>query len=117
MVEPDRYDENGVPAMTRDCWNALLETDWGELLQEEFERPSWAQLQAFVDGERARFNVYPPCDEVFRAMSLTSYAKTKVVIVGQDPYHRAGRADGLCFSVPCGVDRPQSLRNIHRELI
>lgn len=102
--------------MTLDWWNALLETDWEKLLQEELEKPSWARLQTFVDGERARFNVYPPCDDVFRAMSLTSYADTKVVIVGQDPYHRAGLAHGLCFSVPCGVGRPQSLRNIHREL-
>jgi uracil DNA glycosylase len=60
--------------------------------------------------------VYPPCDKVFAAVALTSYADKKVVILGQDPYHGAGQAHGLAFSVRRGVVKPPSLRNIHGEL-
>ncbi len=96
--------------------NPLLRTDWGSLLHEEFEKPYWSDLQAFVAAERSRYSVYPPHDEVFTALQLTPYAETKVVILGQDPYHGAGQAHGLCFSVPFDVPVPPSLRNIHREL-
>lgn len=96
--------------------NPLRETDWGELLSSEFTEQYWADLQARIEGERSYFPVYPPPDEVFRALKLTRCDQTKVVIVGQDPYHAAGQADGLCFSVPRGVRRPPSLVNIHKEL-
>ncbi len=102
--------------LLRTDWNPLLRTDWNPLLRQEFENPYWADLRAFVVAERSRYSVYPPHDEVFTALHLTPYAETKVVILGQDPYHGAGQAHGLCFSVRCGVRVPPSLVNIHREL-
>jgi uracil-DNA glycosylase len=98
-------------------WNPLLETDWGPLLRWEFNEQYWLDLQTFVRGERAQYNVYPPHDDVFTAFRLTGYADTQVVILGQDPYHGSGQAHGLCFSVRRGVPVPPSLRNIHRELL
>lgn len=82
----------------------------------EFERDYWAQLQHFVATERAEHTVYPDPDQVFRALHLTPYAKTKVLILGQDPYHGPGQANGLAFSVANGVKIPPSLQNIHKEL-
>jgi uracil-DNA glycosylase len=86
------------------------------LLADEFAQPYWAGLVAFVEKERSLLPVYPPANQVFRALELTSCARTKVVIIGQDPYHGPGQAQGLCLSVPYGVDPPPSLVNIHREL-
>jgi uracil-DNA glycosylase len=97
-------------------WGSLRGTDWNRLLSQEFKKPYWAQLQAFVEEERSHYNVYPPPGLVFAALHLTQCAKTKVVIVGQDPYAGAGQAQGLCFSVPAGVRVPPSLANIFREL-
>lgn len=91
-------------------------TDWNPLLHDEFVKPYWAELQRFVDAERARHPVYPPHDLVFAALHRTPHAETKVVILGQDPYHGRGQAHGLCFSVPDGVAKPPSLRNILIEL-
>ena len=71
---------------------------------------------AFVAHERSTHPVYPPHDEVFAALHLTPYADTRVVILGQDPYHGPGQAHGLCFSVRHGVRVPPSLANIYREL-
>lgn len=96
--------------------NPLCGTDWGRLLKDEFAQPYWDKLMAFVEEQRSRFPVYPPADDIFRALELSWCEQTKVVIVGQDPYHRPGQAHGLCFSVPCGVRRPRSLVNIHKEL-
>jgi hypothetical protein len=95
-------------------WDPLRGTDWSRLLRQEFEKPYWAKLQDFVEEERSRHDVYPPDDEVFAALHLTPCAKTKVVIVGQDPYPGAGRAHGLCFSIRRGVQVPRSLANIFR---
>lgn len=91
-------------------------TDWNPVLRAELAKPYWAQLQTFVAGERARHPVYPPNDEVFAALHLTRYADTRVVILGQDPYHGPGQANGLCFSVRDGVRLPPSLVNIYAEL-
>ena len=93
-----------------------MPTDWNPLLRDEFARDYWASLQSFVADERRLHDVYPPHDEVFNALHLTPYADTRVVILGQDPYHGAGQAHGLCFSVRRGVSIPPSLRNIHKEL-
>ncbi len=70
----------------------------------------------YVAEQRSHHPVYPPGDQVFAALHLTSYANTRVLILGQDPYHGAGQAHGLCFSVPTGVAIPPSLSNIHQEL-
>lgn len=93
-----------------------MRTDWNPLLREELSQPYFADLQTFVQGERERFRVYPPENEVFAALHETPYRATKVVILGQDPYHGAGQAHGLCFSVRSGVRVPPSLQNIFKEL-
>jgi uracil-DNA glycosylase len=93
-----------------------MKTDWNPVLRGEFEKPYWQQLQAFVRDERARATVFPPAADVFRALHLTPLAETKVLILGQDPYHGVGQAHGLCFSVQPGVAPPPSLVNIHKEL-
>ncbi|MGD9998684.1 MAG: uracil-DNA glycosylase [Ilumatobacteraceae bacterium] len=94
----------------------MATTDWNPLLRGEFAKPYWQQLQQFVADERQRRPVYPAADEVFQALHLTSFADTRVVILGQDPYHGTGQAHGLCFSVRHGVQPPPSLVNIFREL-
>lgn len=93
-----------------------MTTDWNPLLRAEFTEPYWSSLQQFVVDERARGPVYPPHDQVFAALHLTPYADTRVMILGQDPYHGPGQAHGLAFSVRPGVRIPPSLGNIHREL-
>ncbi len=96
--------------------NPLLGADWQALLRQEFTKPYMVNLDAYVADERSRFAVYPRDEEVFWAFHLTPHADTKVVILGQDPYHGAGQAHGLAFSVPCSVAKPPSLKNIHEEL-
>ncbi len=93
-----------------------MTTDWNPILRGEFDKPYWNELQQFVAADRRRTTVYPPHDEVFAALHLTSYASTRVMILGQDPYHGAGQAHGLCFSVRRDVRVPPSLVNIHQEL-
>jgi uracil-DNA glycosylase len=94
----------------------LMNTDWNPLLREEFTKPYWTELQAFVAGERAQHSVYPPQDEVFAALHLTPYTNIRVMVLGQDPYHGAGQAHGLAFSVRHGVRVPPSLQNVYKEL-
>ena len=94
----------------------MAATDWNPLLRGEFDKPYWSELQTFVATERQQHTVHPPHDEVFAALHLTAYADTKVLILGQDPYHGVGQAHGLCFSVRPGVRIPPSLQNIHNEL-
>lgn len=94
----------------------LQKSDWDATLRSEFDSAYWSQLQAFVADERTRYSVFPPPDEVFNALHATPLDNTKVVIVGQDPYHQEGQAHGLCFSVRRGVRVPPSLRNIFKEL-
>jgi len=91
-------------------------TDWNPLLREEFAKPYWAALMDFVKAERSQHLVFPPHEDVFAALHLTPYADTRVVILGQDPYHGPGQAHGLCFSVQRGVKTPPSLRNMFKEL-
>ncbi len=91
-------------------------TDWNPVLRGEFAKPYWQQLQRFVADQRVRHTVFPPEPEVFAALHLTPYADTRVVILGQDPYHGPNQAHGLCFSVRRGVSTPPSLANIYKEL-
>jgi uracil-DNA glycosylase len=102
-------------------WNPLQETDWNSLLEEESEKEYWACLRECIEQERSCYpdRVYPPADKVFGALRLTQCGETRVAIVGQDPYHSHGLADGLAFSVPRHVRKqqlPPSLRNILRAL-
>jgi len=93
-----------------------MTTDWNPLLRAEFDKPYWSTLQTFVTEERRNHTVYPSQGNVFAALHHTSYADTKVLILGQDPYHGPNQAHGLCFSVQHGVESPPSLVNIHKEL-
>jgi uracil-DNA glycosylase len=93
-----------------------LEKSWHEKLKNEITEPYIADLKAFLEKERAQFSIYPPEPLVFHAFTHTPYDQVKVVIVGQDPYHGAGQAHGLSFSVLPGVTPPPSLKNIFKEL-
>jgi uracil-DNA glycosylase len=93
-----------------------MTTDWNPLLRGEFDQPYWVQLQSFVEDERRHHTVYPAREDTFAALHHTSYADTRVVILGQDPYHGPRQAHGLCFSVQHGIDTPPSLVNIFKEL-
>lgn len=90
--------------------------DWDIMLQDEFDRPYFKQLENFLTEERARYEIYPPQEDVFNALRYSSFQDTKVVILGQDPYHEPGQAHGLCFSVNKGVTIPPSLVNIYKEI-
>lgn len=90
---------------------------WLEIIGEEFGRPYMAQLQKFLDSERARgAAVYPEADRIFHALNCTPFDNVKVVVIGQDPYHGEGQAHGLCFSVQDGIRLPPSLLNIYKEI-
>ncbi len=94
-----------------------LEKTWFEKLKEEIQKPYIHELKKFLGSEReAGKVVYPPEQLVFNAFSQTPYEKVKVVIMGQDPYHGAGQAHGLSFSVPPGITPPPSLKNIYKEI-
>ena len=93
-----------------------MATDWNPLLRDQFDEPYWTELQSFVADERQRHTVYPPHHEVFAALHATPHADTRVMILGQDPYHGPDQAHGLCFSVRRGVRVPPSLANIHKEV-
>ena len=90
--------------------------DWDIMLQDEFDRPYFKRLENFLTEERARYEIYPPQGDVFNALRYSSFQDTKVVILGQDPYHEPGQAHGLCFSVNKGVTIPPSLVNIYKEI-
>ena len=94
-----------------------IEQSWKAALQDEFEKPYFAQLAQYLHSEKAAGRViYPPGSLIFRAFDLTPLNEVKVVILGQDPYHGPGQAMGLSFSVPDGVPAPPSLRNIFKEI-
>lgn len=90
--------------------------DWDELLCEEFRKDYYKSLREFLKTEYFTKTVYPPMNDIFNALKYTSRKDTKVVILGQDPYHGKGQAHGLCFSVLPGVKHPPSLQNIFKEI-
>jgi len=89
--------------------------DWDELLKDEFEKPYYKQLRAFLKHEYATQTIYPDMYDIFNALKLTPYRDVKAVILGQDPYHGPRQAHGLCFSVQDGIQPPPSLQNIFKE--
>ena len=91
-------------------------TKWYEILSEEFEKDYFIKLKKYIKDEYQKETVFPIYDNIFRALKLTDYYDVKVVILGQDPYHGTGEAQGLSFSVPNDIKRPPSLRNIFKEL-
>lgn len=93
-----------------------LENDWDEILKDEFEKDYYKKLRMFLINEYKTQKIYPDKYEIFEALKHTSYKNTKVVILGQDPYHGENQAHGLSFSVKKGVKIPPSLLNIYKEL-
>lgn len=94
-----------------------IQQEWKAALQEEFDKPYFSELAAKLHAEkREGKTIYPPGPLIFNAFNLTPLSRVKVVIIGQDPYHGAGQAEGLSFSVPDGMPLPPSLKNIFREI-
>ena len=89
---------------------------WDVLIAQESKKPYFQGLQNFLSDERSRYKLYPPEEFIFNSLRNTPYENTRVVILGQDPYHGMGQANGLCFSVHAGTPIPPSLRNIFKEL-
>ena len=96
--------------------NVKINDSWAERLGNEFAQPYFSQLTDFVRHEYATTTCYPPGRLIFNAFNLYPFDSVKVVIIGQDPYHEAGQAMGLSFSVPDGVAMPPSLQNIFKEI-
>lgn len=96
---------------------AHITTDWLDIVQAEFDKPHMQKLRTFLMAQkRSGKTILPPNDEVFAALNATPFAQTKVVILGQDPYHGLGQGHGLAFSVRPEVPIPPSLQNIYKEL-
>lgn len=89
---------------------------WDKILEGEFDKPYYYALHDFLKEEYKHETIYPPAQDLFSAMRVTSYEDTKIVILGQDPYHGPGQAHGMAFSVQPGVPTPPSLKNIYKEL-
>ncbi len=96
--------------------NVAIDESWKPYLQKEFNKPYFEDLVSFVKSEYKHHECFPPGDEIFNAFAHCSFQDTKVVIIGQDPYHGVGQAHGLCFSVNDGIAHPPSLVNIFKEI-
>ena len=93
-----------------------LNNDWDNLLKDEFESDYYIKLRTFLKDEYAKHKIHPDMNDIFNALKWTSYKDTKVVILGQDPYHGENQAHGLAFSVQKGIAIPPSLLNMYKEL-
>ncbi len=96
--------------------NPAIDHKWQELLADQFSAPYFVELKRFLLEEKSKFIIYPAGKNIFNAFNLTPADRVKAVLLGQDPYHGAGQAHGLCFSVPHGIKPPPSLVNIYKEL-
>jgi len=96
--------------------NVNITESWKSVLHEEFEKEYFIELAAFVKQEYGQHTCYPPGSQIFNAFEHCHFDDIKVVIIGQDPYHNIGQANGLCFSVNDGVSHPPSLMNIFKEI-
>ena len=94
----------------------MIGNDWDIILKDEYEKDYFCKIRDIVRNEYDNKVIYPPANKVFYAFRETSYENTRVVILGQDPYHGEGEANGLCFSVNRGIKMPPSLKNIYKEL-
>ncbi len=90
--------------------------DWDNILADEFSKDYYKNLRQFLKAEYSSRRIYPPMNDIFSSLKASSFEDTKVVIIGQDPYHAFGQAHGMCFSVKKGVEPPPSLKNIFKEL-
>lgn len=105
-------------AETVDIERIRMDAGWKEQLFNEFQQPYFSQIKyLYKEALRSGVVIYPPPQQLFHAFVLTPFEEVKVIILGQDPYHRKGQAMGLSFSVPKGVTIPPSLKNIYRELV
>jgi uracil-DNA glycosylase len=93
-----------------------IDISWKTMLYDEFQSDYFHDLKNFLIAEKKKYPVYPPGSEIFAAFNYTTFENVKVVIIGQDPYHGKGQANGLCFSVKAGIPKPPSLQNIFKEL-
>ena len=93
-----------------------LGNDWDKLLEAEFKKEYYLNLREYLKAEYSSHKIYPSMYDIYNALKYTSCRDTRVVILGQDPYHGEGQAHGLCFSVKRGVEPPPSLKNIFKEL-
>ena len=93
-----------------------LTRNWFEVLKDEFDKPYYKNLEQFLEKEFRTKTIYPPAEQVFSALNAVKFDDVKVVIIGQDPYHEPGQAQGLCFSVPKTEKIPPSLVNIYKEI-
>ena len=93
-----------------------IEESWRNILQDEFKKTYFLKLVTFFENEYNTQTCYPKASEIFNAFNTCSFENTKVVIIGQDPYHGENQANGLCFSVNDGIKKPPSLSNIFKEL-
>lgn len=96
--------------------NITIEDSWRDCLKDEFLKPYFTNLVKFIKSEYSNYKIYPPGSQIFSAFDHCTFVKTKVVIIGQDPYHGDGQANGLCFSVADGIRKPPSLLNIFKEI-
>ena len=110
------HDYKHIIFATMQNLNSYLEPSWHNVLHDEFDKPYFRRLMEFVKLEYSENICFPPVTEIFSALNSCPFADVKVVIIGQDPYHGAGQAHGLCFSVRDGVPFPPSLRNVFKEL-
>ena len=94
----------------------VIENTWKQELSEEFQSEYFVNLKTFLLDEKSKFTIYPPGSEIFAAFNYTPFDQVRAVILGQDPYHGPGQANGLCFSVRTGIPKPPSLQNIYKEL-
>lgn len=90
--------------------------DWDELLKPEFDKEYYQELRKFLVNEYKTQKIHPDMDEIFSALKLSSYKDTKILLLGQDPYHGEGQAHGLAFSVKPGITPPPSLKNMYKEI-
>lgn len=117
VIETSVFSSSHVPTEeVRELLLSLDDSEWKHELESTFRSSSFSQLAKFVWDERGSHTIYPPCQDTWTALNLCPFNKTRVVIVGQDPYHGPGQAHGLCFSVLPGQVPPPSLQNIFVEL-
>ena len=96
--------------------NVKIEPSWKKILEGEFDKEYFVALTSFVKDQYLTSTVYPPPKYIFRAFDMTPFEKVEVVIIGQDPYHGEGQANGLCFAVEKGTRLPPSIQNIYKEI-
>jgi len=102
--------------MIQEAVNITIHESWKSKLYDQFTAPYFLQLKEFLVDEKKQYSVFPPGKQIFAAFDHTPFENIKVVIIGQDPYHGPGQANGLCFSVSPGIAKPPSFTNIFKEL-